>query len=158
MPSHWKHVTMQRRWSRAAPWPPVGVVAALASTVAAATGVHGIGPERLETSPLGIAPVLSADPHDVARDDRDASSHHSRGIRLLGRRLADGGKAVRVRARRRRRLVTDGPFVETKEWIAGPASSNASAQRLHPSSTPCSLFSSLMPSAGHAHRVKNLRD
>ncbi len=120
MPSHWKHLKMQRRWKRAAPWPPVGVVAALASTVAAATAAHGIGPERPETGPVGTAPMLSADTHDVAPDDLDASDRRRRAIRLLGRGLADGGKAVTVRVRRGRRLVTDGPFIETKEWIAGP--------------------------------------
>jgi hypothetical protein len=121
MPSHWKHLTTQRRWSRAAPWPPDGVVAALASTVAAATTADGIGPERPETGPVRTAPILSADTHDVARDDLDASGRRRRAIRLLGRRLADDGKAVTVRVRRGRRLVTDGPFIETKEWIAGPA-------------------------------------
>jgi hypothetical protein len=119
MPSHWKHLTTQRRWSRAAPWPPVGVVAALASTVAAAPAAHVIGPERRGTAPVRTAPILSADTHDLAHDDLDASSHDRRAIRLLGR-MADGGKAVTVRVRRGRRLVTDGPFIETKEWIAGP--------------------------------------
>ena len=119
MPSGWKHLKMKRRWKRAAPWPPVGVVAALASTVAAATTAHGIGPERPETGPVGTAPMLSADTHDVAPDDLDVSGRH-RAIRLLGRGLADGGKTVTVRVRRGRRLVTDGPFIETKEWIAGP--------------------------------------
>jgi hypothetical protein len=114
MPSHWKHLTTQRRWSRAAPWPPDGVVAALAST-AAATTADGIGPERPETGPVRTAPILSADTHDVARDDLDASGRRRRAIRLLGRRLADDGKAVTVRVRRGRRLVTDGPFIETKE-------------------------------------------
>jgi hypothetical protein len=121
MPSHWKHVTMQRPWSRTAPWPPVPVVAALASVVAAATDVHGIGPERLETSPMRIVPVPSANPHDLARDNLDASSHRSRGIRLSGRRLVADGKAMRAPVRRGRRLVTDGPFIETKEWMVGPA-------------------------------------
>ena len=121
MPSHWKHLTKQRRWSRAAPWPPVGVVAALASTVAEPTAADGIGPEQLETGPVRSAPMLSAGTHDLADDDPDASRRHRRAIRLLGRCLADGGKAVTVRVRRGRRLVTDGPFIETKEWIAGPA-------------------------------------
>jgi hypothetical protein len=131
MRSQWKHVTMQRRWSRAAPWPPVGVVAALASAVAAATGAHGSGSKRLETSPVRIAPVLSATPPDLARDnavnaaapdlEEWTSGHRSGGILLMGRRLPDADKAVRARVRRGRRLVTDGPFIETKEWIAGPA-------------------------------------
>ena len=42
-----------------------------------------------------------------------------RGIRLDGNRLRppDGAKLVRVREGKT--LVTDGPFAETKEWIAG---------------------------------------
>ena len=36
-----------------------------------------------------------------------------------GARLADRADARTVRLRQGRLLVTDGPFAETKEWIAG---------------------------------------
>src|SRR5262245_2073197 len=44
MPPSWKDETMQRRASEAAPWPPVGVVAALALAVTAAAGSVSIDP------------------------------------------------------------------------------------------------------------------
>ena len=37
----------------------------------------------------------------------------------MGHRLADRADARTVRLRQGRLLVTDGPFAETKEWIAG---------------------------------------
>src|SRR6202142_1480818 len=42
-----------------------------------------------------------------------------RGVRLLGRELDLPETAVTVRVRDGERLVTDGPFAETKEFIAG---------------------------------------
>ncbi len=42
-----------------------------------------------------------------------------RGIRLDGNRLRPPDKATLVRVRDGKKLVTDGPFVDTKEWIAG---------------------------------------
>ncbi len=42
-----------------------------------------------------------------------------RGIRLDGDRLRPPTDATLVRVRDGQRLVTDGPFAETKEWIAG---------------------------------------
>jgi len=43
----------------------------------------------------------------------------SRGIRLQGQRLAGTGDATTVRVRDSELLVADGPFAETKEFIAG---------------------------------------
>ena len=43
----------------------------------------------------------------------------ARGARLLGDRLRPATDAVTVRIRGGRRLVTDGPFTESKELIAG---------------------------------------
>ncbi|HEU5419202.1 MAG TPA: YciI family protein [Streptosporangiaceae bacterium] len=43
----------------------------------------------------------------------------SRGIRLQGDRLAGPGDATTVRVRDGEMLVADGPFAETKEFIAG---------------------------------------
>jgi hypothetical protein len=42
-----------------------------------------------------------------------------RGVRLLGRELDLPETAVTVRVRHGETLVTDGPFAETKEFIAG---------------------------------------
>ena len=42
-----------------------------------------------------------------------------RGVRLDGDRLQSPGTAKSVRIRRGTRLITDGPFAETKEVIAG---------------------------------------
>ncbi|MES1247942.1 MAG: YciI family protein [Actinomycetota bacterium] len=39
--------------------------------------------------------------------------------RLTGNALLGPSKASTVRVRRRERLVTDGPFAETKEFVAG---------------------------------------
>jgi hypothetical protein len=39
--------------------------------------------------------------------------------RLLGAQLAPPPNAVTVRRRRGETVVTDGPYAETKEWIAG---------------------------------------
>jgi hypothetical protein len=43
----------------------------------------------------------------------------SRGVRLLGRPLVEREKAVTVRVRDGETLVTDGPYSESKEWVAG---------------------------------------
>lgn len=42
-----------------------------------------------------------------------------RGKRLIGDRLRPGSDATTVRVRKGELLVTDGPFAESKEWIAG---------------------------------------
>jgi len=42
-----------------------------------------------------------------------------RGVRLLGRELAFPETAATVRVRDGETLVTDGPFAETKEFVAG---------------------------------------
>jgi hypothetical protein len=43
----------------------------------------------------------------------------SSGQRVLGERLRPPGDAKTVRVREGRLLVTDGPYAEAKEWIAG---------------------------------------
>ena len=43
----------------------------------------------------------------------------ARGIRLFGSELEPPGAARTVRVREKRAIVTDGPFAETKEQIAG---------------------------------------
>jgi hypothetical protein len=42
-----------------------------------------------------------------------------RGTRLLGRALGDPSSAATVRVRNGETLISDGPFVESKEWVAG---------------------------------------
>ena len=43
----------------------------------------------------------------------------ARGLRVIGERLRPVEDATLVRVRGGELLVTDGPFAETKEWIAG---------------------------------------
>ena len=63
----------------------------------------------------------SAEPFDPAQDNilEWVASHDANGTRIMGHRLADRADARTVRLRQGRLLVTDGPFAETKEWIAG---------------------------------------
>lgn len=63
----------------------------------------------------------SAEPFDPAQDNIGewVSSNDRNGTRIMGQRLEDVGKAKTVRVRKGQLLVTDGPFAETKEWIAG---------------------------------------
>ena len=42
-----------------------------------------------------------------------------RSVRILGNRLKEPRDATTVRRRKGKVIVTDGPFAETKEWIAG---------------------------------------
>ncbi len=62
-----------------------------------------------------------AEPYDPAFDHIEewAGDLDSRGVRVIGDRLRPPEDAKIVRIRRDRLEVTDGPFTETKEWIAG---------------------------------------
>ena len=42
-----------------------------------------------------------------------------RGIRQMGERLRPPDDATTVRVRKGELLITDGPFAESKEWVAG---------------------------------------
>jgi len=42
-----------------------------------------------------------------------------RGIRQMGERLRPPSDATTVRVRKGELLITDGPFAESKEWVAG---------------------------------------
>lgn len=58
----------------------------------------------------------------VAKEDNArewAAEMDRRGARILGNRLKGVEAATTVRLRQGKVLVTDGPFAETKEWIAG---------------------------------------
>ncbi len=63
----------------------------------------------------------SADLSDDDDDDIDAwdAEMEARGVKLSGGRLRPAGEARTVRVRGGRVLVSDGPFAETKEQIAG---------------------------------------
>lgn len=63
----------------------------------------------------------SAEQYDPKQDNVEAwvSEMDGRGIRISGHRLAGVDQAVTVRKRNGKVLRTDGPFAETKEWIAG---------------------------------------
>jgi hypothetical protein len=58
----------------------------------------------------------------VPEDDNTnewVDSFRRRNVRILGNRLKGVKDATTVRRRKGKVLITDGPFAETKEWIAG---------------------------------------
>lgn len=63
----------------------------------------------------------SADPYDPALDNIHdwVAEMDGRGARLEGHQLVEPNQAVTVKRRGGETLVADGPFAETKEWIAG---------------------------------------
>jgi hypothetical protein len=63
----------------------------------------------------------TAEPYDPEEDNIQSwvVEMDGKGIRLSGERLARADRAVTVRKRNGKILRTDGPFVETKEWIGG---------------------------------------
>jgi hypothetical protein len=63
----------------------------------------------------------AVDPGETHMEPVDSwvSETDSRGIRLFGSELAQPGAARTVRGREQDAIVTDGPFAETKEQIAG---------------------------------------
>jgi hypothetical protein len=68
-----------------------------------------------------VADDPEAEPYDAARDDAEdwVRRHDARGTRITGDRLRPVDDATTVRVRGDRLLVTDGPFTESQEWIAG---------------------------------------
>ena len=68
-----------------------------------------------------ICTDATAEPYDAARDNIKEwlAEMQSRGILLAGERLRPAEDATVVRIRNGKLLVTDGPFAETKEWVAG---------------------------------------
>lgn len=70
---------------------------------------------------LFIATDPEAEPYDPALDDIESwvRMAHDRGARLQGDRLRPVEDATLVRRRGGEVIVTDGPFAETREWIAG---------------------------------------
>jgi hypothetical protein len=64
----------------------------------------------------------AVDPEELARIepvDPWVAEMDGRGVRLFGSELEPPGSARTVRVRESRVIVTDGPFVETKEQVAG---------------------------------------
>jgi len=63
----------------------------------------------------------TAEPFDPAQDNVEewVTSNDKKGTRIIGHRLDHVNKARTVRIRKGKLLVTDGPFADTKEWIAG---------------------------------------
>ncbi len=61
------------------------------------------------------------DPAPAGQEDPEGwvTEMDQRGVRLIGERTRPASDATTVRIRDGRLLVTDGPFVETKEYIAG---------------------------------------
>ena len=70
---------------------------------------------------LFIATDSDPDPDPNAAPDIDAwvEEGERRGIRKQGERLRPPSDATTIRMRNGELLVTDGPFTESKEWIAG---------------------------------------
>ena len=70
---------------------------------------------------LFICTDTEPDPHGEGTDTIEdwIEEGERRGIRLSGDRLQEPADATTIRKRGGELLVTDGPFAETKEWIAG---------------------------------------
>jgi hypothetical protein len=68
-----------------------------------------------------VATDPDAEPYDPAADNAEewAGKHDTSGKRVMGNRLQPVEAATTVRRRAGKILVTDGPFAETREWIAG---------------------------------------
>ena len=68
-----------------------------------------------------VATDPEAEPYDPEADDADSwvAKHDAAGTRVVGDRLRPLEDATTVRRRDGKVLVTDGPFTESREWIAG---------------------------------------
>jgi hypothetical protein len=63
----------------------------------------------------------TGDPYDAASDDAGEwfDRLQAAGQYVIGDRLRPVEDATTVRVRSGERIITDGPFAETREWIAG---------------------------------------
>ena len=67
-----------------------------------------------------IDPDIQPGQDDGAPDVNDwVHEMDSKGIRVMGERVRPGSDATTVRVRNREVLLTDGPYAETKDLIAG---------------------------------------
>jgi hypothetical protein len=91
--------------------------------VGGGSAVHLPGPTAGKTRYMMLVCTDPAvDPREFARIepvDPWVDEMNGRGIRLYGSELEPPGSARTVRVRDSRAIVTDGPFAETKEQIAG---------------------------------------
>ena len=62
---------------------------------------------------------VPADEASVPNVDGWADTYDRSGVRIGGERLVDPPQAKTVRVRDGKTVITDGPFAETKEFIAG---------------------------------------
>lgn len=74
----------------------------------------GIAPDSASLPPAPPVPEGAIDPTEAWVTEMDGS-----GRRLVGDRLRPAEDATTVRVRNGDLLVTDGPFIEGKEYIAG---------------------------------------
>ena len=110
------------RWARRHPHAWMGSVEVRA-LVGGGSAVHLPGPAAGKTRYMMLVCTDPAvDPREFARIepvDPWVDEMNGRGIRLYGSELEPPGSARTVRVRDSRAIVTDGPFAETKEQIAG---------------------------------------
>jgi hypothetical protein len=70
-----------------------------------------------------VGHTVELDPEDAAKMGPDTEAWveemNGRGVRVQGQQLAPVGDATTVRIHRGEVVVSDGPFAETKEFIAG---------------------------------------
>jgi hypothetical protein len=80
-----------------------------------------------ETRMMYMLLICGEEQPEIAADEREEGSDvepwlkevTGRGARLFGARLGDPSDATTVRKRNGQVLLSDGPYAETKEWIAG---------------------------------------
>ena len=70
---------------------------------------------------LFIGEATDAEPYDRSLDNIEerVADLEKRGAAVIGDRLVHASETIVVKRRNGQTLVTDGPFVESKEWIAG---------------------------------------
>ena len=109
-------------WARRHPHSWMGSVEVRA-LVGGAPVVHLPGPAAGKTRYMMLVCTDPAvEPPELARDasvEQWVAEMSSRGVRLFGSELEPPGRARTVRGRDPGAIVTDGPFAETKEEIAG---------------------------------------
>jgi hypothetical protein len=110
------------RWARRHPHAWMGAVEVRA-LVGGAPVVHLPGPAAGKTRYMMLVCTdPAAEPRELAGVEpveRWVAEMSSRGVRLFGSELEPSGSARTVRGRDPGAIVTDGPFAETKEQIAG---------------------------------------
>jgi hypothetical protein len=78
--------------------------------------------QRLEEAAMKYLMLVCVDPSiqpDTNRQEIEAWFERAGSARLIGNQLVDPPEATTIRVRGGKTLVTDGPFAETKEYVAG---------------------------------------